>query len=95
VNVGQTLLAIHLKELQLEFREQYQFHHRKWRLDFYLPEHRIGIEVDGYFAGKHGAGYGADNEKQNTATMCGIRMLRFSTNDVKRGKAKEFLQDWL
>ena len=95
-NVGQILMATHLKELGLGFCEQFKFHQdRKWLLDFYLPEYAIGIEIDGYFAGKHGAGYGSDNEKQNTATMSGIRMLRFSTNAVKRGEAKQFLSEWL
>jgi len=96
MNQGQILLAIHLKELGVLFRQQEPVcPERKWRLDFYLQDYGIGIEVDGYFAGKHGAGYGSDNEKSNTATMLGIRMLRFSTNDVKRGKAKQFMEQWL
>lgn len=95
-NVGQILMATHLKELGIEYWEQHRFHQdRKWLLDFYLPEYSIGIEIDGYFKGRHGAGWGADNEKSNIATLCGIRMLRFSTQDVKTGKAKDFLDEFV
>jgi very-short-patch-repair endonuclease len=68
---------------------------RKWRWDFFLPDHRIVIEVDGYFKGRHGAGWGSDNEKANHGTMAGVRVLRFSTKDVETGKAKAFLSVWL
>lgn len=94
INVGETLLAIHLKELGLKFQEQVSFHEtRKWRFDF-VVEQSIAIEIDGYHKGKHGAGYGADNEKANMATMMGFRVLRFSTSDVRTGKAREFLKHW-
>jgi very-short-patch-repair endonuclease len=95
-NECETLLAKHLKELKLEFISQHEaIEGRKWRWDFLLLEHGILIEIDGYFGGHHGAGWGSDNEKQNAAVMRGWRPLRFSTNDVKRGKAKEFLKQWL
>lgn len=95
INVGETLMAIHLRELGLGFDTQARvFPDRKWKWDFLVADN-ILIEIDGYFAGHHGAGYGSDNEKANTATMMGFRCLRFSTNDVKRGKAKEFLKQWL
>lgn len=56
---------------------------------------RIAIEVDGYFKGRHGAGWGADNEKRNTGQMLGWRVLVFSTKDVLNGTAKEFIKSWL
>jgi very-short-patch-repair endonuclease len=96
VNVGQVLMATHLRELGLAFAEQVPVTDgRRWKWDFLLPDYRIVIEVDGYFKGRHGAGWGSDNEKANHGTMAGIRVLRFSTDDVKRGKAKAFLQEWL
>jgi very-short-patch-repair endonuclease len=95
INVGETLMAQHLTELGLRFSQQQQvIHTRRWAWDFLLEDYRILIEVDGYFAGRH-KGWGGDNEKQNAAVMQGWRPLRFSTNDVKRGKAKEFLKQWL
>lgn len=94
--VTELLLEYHLKELKIPFKAQVQFDpERKWRLDFLLTEHRIGIEIDGYFKGRHGAGWGADNEKRNAATMQGIRVLVFSTKDVLRGQAKAYLEHWL
>jgi very-short-patch-repair endonuclease len=95
-NEAQLLMAIHLRELRLRFRREVPVcGWRKWRWDFLLPDHNIAIEIDGYFAGRHGAGWGGDNEKQNTGVMLGFRPLRFSTNDVKRGKARAFLKEHL
>ena len=96
MNECETLLAIHLKELGVSFEQQFPVCvERRWKWDFYLPEHRIAIEIDGFFRGRHGAGWGGDYEKQNWGTMLGFRCLRFSTSEVKKGKAKAFLQDWL
>jgi very-short-patch-repair endonuclease len=96
LNEAQILMGIHLKELGVSFiQEHLVAPGRKWRWDFYLPFYNIAIEIDGYFKGHHGAGYGSDNEKQNVGVMLGYRPLRFSTNDVKRGKAKTFLKEYL
>jgi very-short-patch-repair endonuclease len=95
INIGETLMAQHLTELGLKFRQQVKFcDTRRWKLDFLLGENGIAIEVDGYFKGRHGAGWGSDNEKANWATSMGYRVLRFSTQEVKTGKAKEFLKQW-
>jgi len=100
-NVGQILMAKHLAELGLEFVMEYRFDEkRKWRFDFLLCDQpevftSLAIEIDGYFNGRHGAGWGSDNEKANTAALMGYRVLRFSTQDVKTGKAKAFLQECL
>lgn len=95
-SVAETLFAKHLKELKLSFQTQYKFdRNRRWRADFHIIPHRILIEIDGYFKGRHGAGWGADNEKRNMATMFGYRVLVFSTRDVLNGTAKEFLKSWL
>lgn len=92
-SVAELLLMKHLDELGFAYEREVKFHHlRKWRWDFTLPEHRIAIEVDGYFQGKHGAGWGtSDNDKQNHGVMLGWRVLRFSTKAVLRGHAKAFL----
>lgn len=96
INIGETLLGKFLDELGITYATQVPVTAlRRWRWDFFLPDYRIAIEVDGYHAGKHGAGYGADNAKANHGTMAGVRVLRFSTQDVRTGKAKIFLQEWL
>jgi hypothetical protein len=98
-----------LAELGLEFRKEWQFAHpRRWRLDYVLgvfadsqhwEPNFTAIEIEGgiWTRGRHtrGAGYQADLEKYNTATMMGYRILRFSTEDVLRGRAKAFLAEWL
>lgn len=96
INIGETLLGIHLDELGLAYVTQAPVcEGRKWKWDILLVESKIAIEIDGFFKGRHGAGWGADNEKQNVGTLLGYRVLRFSTQDVKNGKAKEFLEEWL
>ena len=97
---AEELLAKHLDELRVEYVRQWRFFsERRWKLDFYLGEHSIGIEIQGmtWANGRHtrGAGYQADCEKANYATMLGIRLLRFTTEDVNQGRAKEFLRLWL
>lgn len=95
-SVAEDLLAIHLGELRLRFDRQVPVcAERKWRLDFTLPDFGVALEIDGYFKGRHGAGWGADNEKRNTATMLGWRVLTFSTTSVECGNAKEFLRQWI
>jgi hypothetical protein len=97
---AEDLLAIHLKELGIEFTKEFRFYQeRRWRIDYFLPSDSIGIEIEGaiWSHGRHsrGSGFQSDMEKYNTATMLGIRLLRFSTADVLTGKAKGFLKTWL
>lgn len=87
-------LAIHLKELGLAFRQNVKVTYgRRWEWDFFLPDHRMAIEVDGFFKGRHGAGWGSDYEKQNWGTVNGIRVLRFTSTEAKNGKAKAYLAE--
>ena len=92
----QRLLRIHLKELGVKTIPEYRFYQeRRWRFDLASEELRIGFECDGFYHGKHGAGWGNDNEKQNVAQMLGWRVLRFTNEEIASGKAKQFLQEWL
>jgi very-short-patch-repair endonuclease len=106
-----TVLEIHLRELGLLFEREFKFHPcRDWRADFLIAPplplgslpwqpSRILLEVEGsvWTQGRHtrGSGFLADMEKYNTATMLGYRVLRFSTEQVERGEAKEFLRKFL
>ena len=107
---GEALLRIHLGELHVHFTEQFQFcPHRQWKADFYLPDERILIECEGatgYFknpkgevtlGGRHTKqkGFEADAIKYNTAQMLGYKVLRFSSKQIGRGIAKEFLNHWI
>jgi very-short-patch-repair endonuclease len=75
------LLADDLPEPATEYR----FHpRRKWRFDCAFPDHRVAVELDGgtYMGGRHtrGAGFAADCEKLNAATVMGWRVLRFTSD---------------
>jgi very-short-patch-repair endonuclease len=67
-----------------------------WAFDFSLPEHRILLEVQGgtWTGGRHsrGAGYQADCQKSNVATLYGWRVFRFTADDVKKGVALRFIE---
>jgi hypothetical protein len=60
---------------------------------------KVAVEIEGaiWSRGRHtrGKGYQADLDKYNHATMMGYRVLRFSTEDVLRGRAKAFLAEHL
>jgi very-short-patch-repair endonuclease len=67
---------------------EFKFHGlRKWRADFAIPSKRLLIEIDGgiFSGGRHtrGAGFLADMEKMNNATMLGYRVLRYSPQQLK------------
>jgi very-short-patch-repair endonuclease len=95
---GEALLQIHLGEIpNTTWTPEYQFHSdRKWRFDFAELDLRIAIEVEGgiYSGGRHvkGKGFQADMDKLNEATRLGWRVLRFSTEDVMSGKAKDMVR---
>lgn len=75
------------KLLNTHVEAEYRFHHdRKWRFDYYIPMHRVAIEVEGgiWTGGRHvrGKGFTNDIEKYNEATSLGILVLRFAPNDL-------------
>jgi very-short-patch-repair endonuclease len=96
---AQTLLLIHLKELGLQAEPEFQFTpDRRWRLDTYVAEARIGIECNGgryKFGHRSSRDTDKDNEKMNTAQMMGIRVLQFTNEQIMSGEAKEFVKAWL
>ena len=99
LSTAQRLLLIHLGELGLKCVPEYRFDDtRRWRFDVWLPEARIGIELDGgMWSGghRHAAAIELDHEKSNTAAMMGIRCLRFTNRQVEKGEAKDFIREWL
>lgn len=79
---------------------QYHFHPtRRWRFDFAWPEHRVAVEIDGLVWRPGGksrhttpAGFRADLEKRNEATLLGWRVLHFEQDAVASGEAFETLK---
>lgn len=107
-NQANILLEKHLDELKIQWRAEWRFHPtRLWRFDYalgdfvgqYWEPNRVALEIEGavWSRGRHtrGKGFQADMVKYNTATMLGWRVLRFSTEDVLRGRAKAFLAEHL
>jgi len=98
-NEAEELLAIHLCELGLQFAREYRFHPlRDWRADFIVatPGRRYFlIEIEGgiWTQGRHtrGKGYADDLKKYRAAVSMGFPVLRFSTEEVLTGQAKDFL----
>lgn len=98
---AQILLEKHLGELGIRNVEvEYRFcKDRLWRADYYIPEWRILLEIEGglYIRGRHSRGAGMEEDilKYDTATMLGFRVLRFSTGQILSGTARQFLKLWL
>lgn len=89
----ESLFAIHLTLLKLPKPErEYKFDSvRRWRFDFCWPEKMVAVEIEGgvWKNGRHnrGNGYIADMDKYNSAVILGWRVLRFSGDHVRSGKA--------
>lgn len=61
---------------------------RKWAFDFAWPVEQVAVEIDGgvYSHGRHtrGTGFIGDCDKLNAAVMLGWRVLRFTTDHLRR-----------
>lgn len=65
---------------------------RKFEADFWWPEHRIALEVDGGIwlprsGHTSGEGYTRDRERDAKALLQGILTVRFTSDQVKNGFA--------
>lgn len=71
---------------------------RRWRFDFvaYGPSTHVAVEVDGgsWSGGRHttGAGFQADCDKLNEATLMGYRVLRVTPAMVDDGRALALIE---
>ncbi|PRY10305.1 hypothetical protein CLV24_11433 [Pontibacter ummariensis] len=79
---------------------EHRFHpEREWRFDFYLPQSRVAIEVEGgvWTQGRHtrGKGYIGDMEKYNSAQTMGIKVLRFTPDQLLKPKALKVIRQAL
>ncbi|MFP5340729.1 MAG: DUF559 domain-containing protein [Gammaproteobacteria bacterium] len=92
-SVGEETLMLHIRAHKLAepAREHRFVADRRWRFDFAWPDRMLAVEVEGavWTGGRHtrGSGYVKDMEKYNRAAVLGWRVLRFSTEQVKRGEA--------
>lgn len=69
---------------------------RRWLADFAWPDHMLMVEVDGgeWTRGAHcrGRQMGRDNEKRNTATAMGWRVLTFTGSQVRDATAVDTIR---
>ena len=82
-------------ELPVPEKEHKFMEKRRFRFDFAWVDLMLGVEIEGgvWTGGRHtrGAGYSKDLEKYNLAAMHGWTVYRFTTQDVKKGIAVEFM----
>jgi len=69
---------------------------RRWRFDRAWPDRMLALEIEGgiWTGGRHvrGKGFEEDLVKYAEALCLGWRVLRVSTDHVKRGKALDWLR---
>jgi very-short-patch-repair endonuclease len=72
---------------------------RRWRFDFAWPEQKIALETEGgtWSGGRHtrGAGYAADIEKYNRASVLGWHVIRATAEHVRSGYALQIMEQVL
>jgi very-short-patch-repair endonuclease len=90
-------LQLRLHKLDHLFRREFRFHPKRlWRIDFADPVEKLAIELQGGIFGKksgHNTGVGIRNdmEKSNELQRLGWRVFHFYVDDVKSGKAINYL----
>lgn len=80
-----------------EFVTELEFHPtRKWRLDYAWPQRRVALEVHGgvFTKGRHtrGVGFTGDREKMNEAACHGWLVIEVSTEQLKAGVARDWVE---
>ncbi len=87
---GEEAFALHCRVEKLKPVREYTFHpKRKWRFDFYFPDRKLAIEIEGGVGGRHQriGGFIADCHKYNAAALMGISVMRYTTQMVLNGTA--------
>lgn len=93
-------LAFQLRAAKIGgWRREVEWHpKRRWRSDFFWPEERLIVEVEGgqsvVGGGRHqrSGGFEEDAKKYNEASIMGFALLRFTTRMVTRGEALEAIE---
>ncbi|WP_421180366.1 hypothetical protein [Aeromonas enteropelogenes] len=90
------LVATQLQGLP-ECATEVQFHpRRKWRLDYAWPGQKVALEVHGGIrsGGRHtrGDGFTNDREKMNEAALLGWLVIEATTEQIRSGQARAWLE---
>ena len=91
-------LLFQMRAIGLDPVQEYRFHKtRRWRFDFAMPDHKLGIECEGgtWKKSRHttGKGFRDDCHKYNAAAILGWRVLRFTSDMIKKGEALQQIED--
>lgn len=78
-------------------KTEFRFHpSRRWRFDFAFSQIMLAVEREGGTWGRSrhttGKGYAADCAKYNEAQILGWRVLRFTVDMIRDGRALDQLQ---
>jgi very-short-patch-repair endonuclease len=89
---GEEAFSLHCRVEMLNPIREYVFYPgRKWRFDFYFPDIKLAVEIEGgtgiYGRHQRPGGFEKDCEKYNSAVRIGIRVLRYTTKMVIDGTA--------
>lgn len=90
LSAGEETFALHCQVEHLSPVREHKFHpERKWRFDFFFPERKLAVEIEGGVGGRHQriGGFTKDCDKYNAATLMGIAVLRYTTSMVISGQA--------
>lgn len=76
---------------------EYRFHpRRRWRFDMAWPDEMLAVEIEGgvWSGGRHttGAGFSADCEKYNEASLLGWRIIRVTGDHIENGAAIDWIR---
>ena len=87
--------AQYLAYMNVKFVRQFKpLKDRKYKVDFFLPEYNVIIEIEGgqWINGRHQRGYGfkMDIEKYNAITMAGYTLYRLTTDHFLKVAPKQY-----
>jgi len=91
---GEETFWLHCRAHNLTPEREYRFAApRRWRADFCWPDQKLIVEIEGgqWIQGRHqrGSGFALDCAKYNAAVLAGYRVLRYTTEMVRLGRAIE------
>lgn len=80
-----------------EYTTEHKFHQtRRWRLDYVWLDSKVALEVHGgvFSDGRHtnGKGFTSDREKMNEAALMGWIVIEATTEQVRNGMARKWIE---
>ena len=97
VSAAEDMLAFQLDALRVPYKREWRIHpKRRFRADFWLPGHKIVLEVEGggFVNGRHSRGVGIESDAEKSfyiATMP-ARLIRLTPKQIKDGRAASWIE---